>query len=104
MAARSAFTKAYDAALESGVVTEKTTQATKAKLTLPAEAYALLTGEGAPDLAEAFVCSEVCVCEGDELACEVLPASGEKCLRCWNWRELGEDDLCERCHDVIEGL
>ena len=104
VAARSAFTKAYDAALESGVVTEKTTQATKAKLTLPAEAYALLTGEGAPDLAEAFVCSEVCVCEGDELACEVLPASGEKCLRCWNWRELGEDDLCERCHDVIEGL
>ena len=85
-------------------MTEKTTQATKAKLTLPAEAYALLTGEGAPDLAEAFVCSEVCVREGDELACEVLPASGEKCLRCWNWRELGEDDLCERCHDVIEGL
>ena len=40
----------------------------------------------------------------EELSCEVLPANGEKCPRCWNWRELGEDGLCERCHDVVAQL
>ncbi len=102
--ARSAFTKAYDAALANGVVTEKTTQATHAELTLPHGAFALLTGGGAPDLAEAFVCSDVYAHEGDELACEVLPAEGDKCPRCWNWRKLGADGLCARCHDVVESL
>ena len=102
--ARSAFTKAYDDALENGTVTEKTTQATRAELTVPSETFQLLVGVGSPDLAEAFVCSEVCVHEGDELSCEVLPANGEKCPRCWNYRELGEDGLCERCHEVVETL
>jgi isoleucyl-tRNA synthetase len=100
--ARGAFTKAYDEAIASGVVSEKTTQATRAELTLPAEAYALLTGEAAPNLAEAFVCSDVCVHEGEELACEVLPAEGSKCPRCWNWREPVDDEgLCARCHEVV---
>lgn len=99
--ARGAFTKAYDEALASGVVSEKTTQATRAELTLAPDAFALLSGEAAPDLAEAFVCSEVCVREGEALSCEVLPAHGEKCSRCWNWRELGEDGLCERCSSVV---
>ena len=99
--ARGAFTKAYDEALASGVVSEKTTQATRAELTLTKDAFALLAGDGAPDLAEAFVCSEVCVHEGEALSCEVLPANGEKCPRCWNWRELGEDGLCARCSSVV---
>ncbi len=99
--ARSAFTKAYDRALESGVVTEKSSSATRAELVLPHDMFELLSGDAAPDLAEAFVCAEVNVSEGEELACEVLPARGEKCPRCWTWHELGEDGLCERCHDVI---
>ena len=33
--------------------------------------------------------------------CSVFPAEGQKCPRCWNWRELGEDGLCERCHDAV---
>ncbi len=99
--ARGAFTKAYDEALASGVVSEKTTQATRAELTLTKDAFALLAGDSAPDLAEAFVCSEVCVHEGEALSCEVLPANGEKCPRCWNWRELGEDGLCARCSSVV---
>ncbi len=99
--ARAAFTKAYDAALASGVVSEKTTQSTRAELVVPHEAFALLSGCGV-DLAEAFVCSDVCLHEGDELSCEVLPATGDKCPRCWNWREVGEDGLCGRCHDVME--
>ena len=51
--------------------------------------------------AEAFVCSEVELACGDELACEVLPAHGEKCPRCWNWRPLGADGLCCRCSHAV---
>ena len=102
--ARAAFTKAYEDAQASGTVTEKTSQAARAELTVPEDAYALLAGDGACDLAEPFVCSEVCVERGEGYACTVLPARGEKCPRCWNWRELGEDGLCARCHDVIENI
>lgn len=100
--ARAAFTKSYEEALAAGIIAEKTTQAARAELTLTPEMYQLLQGAGAPDLAETFVCSEVCVHEGSELSCEVLPAHGEKCPRCWNWREsVDEEGLCQRCHDVI---
>ena len=101
--ARGAFTKSYEEATASGVVEEKTTQAARAELTLPQEQYDALSQSGC-DLAEAFVCSDVCLHAGEELSCEVLPANGEKCPRCWNWRELGEDGLCERCHDVVAQL
>ena len=101
--ARGAFTKSYEEATASGVVEEKTTQAARAELTLPQEQYDALAQSGC-DLAEAFVCSDVCLHAGEELSCEVLPANGEKCPRCWNWRELGEDGLCERCHDVVAQL
>ena len=100
--ARGNFTKAYEDAQEAGVVSEKTTQAVRAELTLAPEAFALLTGADAPDLAEAFVCAEVAIAEGDELACVVAPASGEKCPRCWNWRALGEDGVCPRCAAAVE--
>jgi isoleucyl-tRNA synthetase len=104
-AARASFTKAYDEALAAGTVSEKTTQATRAELVVPADAYALLSRADAPDLAEAFVCSSVCLHEGDTFSCEVLPASGEKCPRCWNWREpVDADGLCQRCHDVVMAL
>ena len=101
--ARGAFTKAYEEAAASGVFEEKTTQAARAELTLPQEQYDVLAQTGC-DLAEAFVCSDVCMHAGEELSCEVLPANGEKCPRCWNWRELGGDGLCERCHDVVAQL
>ena len=100
--ARSAFTKAYEDAQAAGTVTEKTTQAVRAELTLPTALFEQLSGDAAPDLAEAFVCSEVTVSEGDELACVVLPANGEKCPRCWNWRTpVGANCLCGRCNEVV---
>lgn len=98
--ARSTFTKAYEEALAAGTVTEKTTQAARCILTLPTETLSLLTGSEEL-LAEAFVCSRVELSEGEELSCEVMPAQGDKCGRCWNWRELGEDGLCERCHEAV---
>ena len=99
--ARSAFTKAYEEALAAGEVGEKTTQAVAAKITLSAEAYDLLTGSDACDLSEAFVCANVELASGEELSASVTPASGERCPRCWNWRELGEDGLCSRCSVAV---
>ena len=65
-------------------------------------------------LAEVFIVSEVKVVEDDSIAinddgstnltgifAEIEPASGEKCPRCWNYRQLGEDGLCERCRKVV---
>ena len=98
--ARGAYTKAYEEALTSARIVEKTTQASRCVLTLAPDAYELLC-EQQVLLAEAFVCSEVEVREGSELSCEVLPARGERCPRCWNWRELGSDGLCERCSSVV---
>ncbi len=100
--ARSAFTKAYEEAQAAGTIAEKTSQAARAELVLPHDLYELLAGELGCDLAEPFVCSDVKLSEGDELACTVLPAEGEKCPRCWNWRTLGADGLCPRCHAAVE--
>jgi isoleucyl-tRNA synthetase len=101
---RAAFTKAYEEAAGSGAIAEKTTQAASAKVTLDEDQYGLLTGSRACDLAEPLVCSAVEVLEGDELSVEVVPATGEKCERCWNYRSLGPDHLCCRCHAVVEAL
>lgn len=100
--ARAAFTKSYEEAIGAGTITEKTTQAARAELVVPTEMYALLAGELGCDLAEPFVCSEVALVQGEELSCAAVPAEGEKCERCWNWRDLGEDHLCHRCHDAVE--
>ena len=99
--ARAAFTKAYETAIADGTLAEKTTQAARATLAAPAELLSLLTGERGCDLAEPFVCAEAEVVAGDELSCVVEPAHGEKCPRCWNFRELGPDGLCPRCHDAV---
>ncbi len=101
---RNAYTKAYEEALAEGVVTEKTTQATRAIVHAPKSIVELLEGGEAPDVAEALVCSAVEFDEAPGLSVEVLPAEGERCERCWNWRELDEDHLCGRCAAVVEAL
>ncbi len=40
--------------------------------------------------------------EGNEIIAEVQPASGEKCLRCWNFDKLDSNGLCPRCAAVVE--
>ena len=102
--ARAAFTKAYETAIADGTLAEKTPQAARATLTAPEDVLSLLAGECGCDLAEPFVCSEVELVAGDELACSVEPAHGEKCPRCWNFRELGDDGLCERCSHAVAAL
>ena len=103
--ARDVFTKAFEEAKEAGVVTEGTSQAAFATLTLPADAATALADV---DLAEVFVCAAVEVVSGEGFSCTVAPAKGEKCPRCWNVRELGGNanhpHVCERCGDVLDSI
>ena len=103
--ARDVFTKAFEEAKEAGVVTEGTSQAASATLTLPADVATALADV---DLAEVFVCAAVEVVSGEGFSCVVAPAVGEKCPRCWNVRELGGNahhpHVCERCGDVLDSI
>ena len=43
--------------------------------------------------------------EDDEIRVSVSAAKGEKCGRCWKYREdLDENGLCGRCHDVVKDM
>jgi len=75
-----------------------------------------------PDLAALFIVSDVKLFAGgqaapsgtyygqgpEDLTIEVVRAEGEKCERCWNYRELGKvpqhPTLCERCAGVVLSL
>jgi len=75
-----------------------------------------------PDLPSVFIVSDVKLFTGGQsapsgtyfgegpgdLSVEVVKASGQKCERCWNYRELGvvaeHPTLCERCAGVVLSL
>ena len=101
---RASVTKALEEAREAGTFTKS--QEVRVCATVPAELYGLLTGPDAPDLAEFYIVSEVELVEGDELAVAVEPARGERCDRCWNYREsTGEhgeyEHICSRCFEAL---
>ena len=101
---RASVTKALEEAREAGTFTKS--QEVRVCATVPAELYGLLTGPDAPDLAEFYIVSEVELVEGDELAVAVEPAHGERCDRCWNYREsTGEhgeyEHICSRCFEAL---
>ena len=67
------------------------------------------TEQFAPEVfEELFIVSQVSFVEGDELSVHIGHASGEKCPRCWNYRELGGNpnhpDVCERCGDALDAI
>ncbi|MBM6683003.1 isoleucine--tRNA ligase [Collinsella intestinalis] len=101
---RATVTKALEEAREAGTFTKS--QEVRVCATVPAELYGSLTGPDAPDLAEFYIVSEVELVEGDELAVAVEPAHGERCDRCWNYREsTGEhgeyEHICSRCFEAL---
>ena len=104
LAFRDAVTAAFEKERAAGTYTK--TQEVRVEATVPAEMLAELSGETAADLAEICIVSEVALAEGAELAVSVEPAHGERCERCWNYRELGADEkhphLCARCAAVVE--
>ena len=40
--------------------------------------------------------------EQDGLTVKIQKASGEKCQRCWKYRELNADGICKDCEDAIK--
>ncbi|MBP3867306.1 MAG: class I tRNA ligase family protein, partial [Eggerthellaceae bacterium] len=106
MDARDVVTKALEQARADGLV--KKSQEARVVVSAPAEALAALDGFGADVLEELFIVSGVEITEGEELACEVLAAEGEKCPRCWNYRVLGGNSnhpaVCERCGDALDAI
>ncbi len=99
-------------ALEVEIKNKKLKASLEAKVTIRAkgEEYAFLQ-TALPELAAAFIVSEVLIEEGDSDEMEVIVAhaDGEKCERCWMFsRSVGEDalhpTLCARCAAVMRSL
>lgn len=107
---RGAVTKALEDARTAGTFTKS--QEVRISATVPSSDFALLTGERAIDLAEFFIVSEVALTENEDaeddgITVTVDAARGERCDRCWNYREdtgvHGENEhICSRCAAALE--
>lgn len=107
---RGAVTKALEDARTAGTFTKS--QEVRISATVPSSDFALLTGERAIDLAEFFIVSEVALMENEDaeddgITVTVHAARGERCDRCWNYREdTGEhgehEHICSRCAAALE--
>lgn len=54
-------------------------------------------------LREVFIVSKVTISKGN-FAIGVEKTTGEKCLRCWNWKDnLNNNGLCKRCENALIG-
>lgn len=107
---RGAVTKALEDARTAGTFTKS--QEVRISATVSSSDFALLTGERAIDLAEFFIVSEVALTENEDaeddgITVTVEAARGERCDRCWNYREdtgvHGEHEhICSRCAAALE--
>ncbi len=106
MEVRDVVTKALEDARGQKVI--KKSQEAAVKVTVPASALAVLSAYGPEVFEELFIVAGVEFVEGSELSCEVLAAQGEKCPRCWNFRELGGNAnhpcVCQRCGDALDAI
>ncbi len=76
------------------------------ELTVGKDDYALLNSVK-DDLADICIVSAMSLKQGenDDIRVTVTAAEGEKCGRCWKYREdLDENGLCDRCHDVVKDM
>jgi isoleucyl-tRNA synthetase len=99
---RETVTRALEIARNDKVVGKS--QEAAVTVTVPTGTHAVLEARGAAALAEMFIVAHVDLVEGVEISAAVVPASGEKCPRCWNHRELTADGVCARCADVLKAL
>ncbi|SCH97890.1 Isoleucine--tRNA ligase [uncultured Collinsella sp.] len=107
---RGAVTKALEDARTAGTFTKS--QEVRISATVPSSDFALLTGERGIDLAEFFIVSEVALMENEDaeddgITVTVDAARGERCDRCWNYREDtgvhgGHEHICSRCAAALE--
>lgn len=107
---RGAVTKALEDARTAGTFTKS--QEVRISATVPSSDFALLTGERTIDLAEFFIVSEVALTENEDaeddgITVTVDAARGERCDRCWNYREdtgvhSEHEHICSRCAAALE--
>ena len=106
MEVRDVVTKALEEARGAKVI--KKSQEASVEVTVPAGALAVLSTFDAAVFEELFIVAGVRFIEGSELGCEVVAAQGEKCPRCWNFRELGGNanhpHVCKRCGDALDAI
>ena len=106
MEAREVVTKALEDARAEKLVNKS--QEAAVRLTVPHEAYDCLSGYGSAVLEELCIVSGVTLEAGDDYSCAVEKAAGEKCPRCWNYRDLGGNAnhpaVCGRCGDVLDAI
>ena len=102
MLARDAVMKAIEDARCDGAFSKS--QEVAVTISGDAKAVNALSQHGSQALAEIFIVSDVAfepVADSKEFIATVSAAHGEKCPRCWNYRDLGKDGLCSRCHSVV---
>ena len=77
-------------------------------------ADAELLNKHSNDIADIFIVSQAHVAESapsgvlneyteDDITVWVVKAEGEKCCRCWKYRNLNADGICEDCQEAIKG-
>jgi len=103
---RETVTKALEDARNAKVIGKS--QEARVSVTAPPEATRVLAARASGALAELFIVSDVSIVAGEAVAATIEPATGDKCPRCWNFRELGTDaaqpDVCARCASVLRDL
>ena len=106
MEVRDVVTKALEEARGAKVI--KKSQEASVKVTVPAATLTVLSAFDEAVFEELFIVAGVRFVEGSELGCEVAAAQGEKCPRCWNFRELGGNvnhpHVCKRCGDALDAI
>ncbi len=88
----------------------------KLRLVVTPDAYKRLAALG-DNLRESLVVSQLSLeqserasadADDDVLVFELSPAAGEKCVRCWKYRQLGVDpahpSICAECTEVVRAL
>ena len=106
MSVREVVTKALESARGEGRINKS--QEAAVVVTVPSSELEALSAFDEAVFEELFIVSGVTLQAGEEFACEVLPAQGEKCPRCWNYRELGGNEnhphVCARCADALDAI
>ena len=103
---RDVVTKALEEARGAKVINKS--QEAVVTLTAPQNLIDVLSGYDKDVFVELFIVADVSFVVGDELAAEISAATGEKCPRCWNFRELGTSashpHVCARCAEALDAL
>ncbi len=103
---REAVTKAIEEARVEGVI--KKSQEAFVSVSVPKEMLDVALKYDAGIYQEMFIISGIEFTEGDELVANAVHTTLPMCDRCWNYRELVDNDngenLCARCSEVLNAL